>query len=116
MGIAQAHGTAGEAVAAAYLALNGVEVVERNTRLAHVEVDLLARDGDTAVIVEVKLRAGSDYGGPAQAMSRVQRERLVRAAHWLAARHAGPVRIDLVAITLEQDGMSVRHYRSALTE
>jgi putative endonuclease len=116
MGIAQAHGSAGEAVAVAYLRLSGCEVLEQNTRLADVEVDVLAREGDAAVVVEVKLRARTDYGGPALAVSRIQRERLVRAARWLAHHHAGPVRIDLIAIALSDEGMSVRHYRSAITE
>jgi putative endonuclease len=115
MGIARVHGVAGETLAAAYLTLAGCEVVAQNTRIADVEVDVLAREHDTAVIVEVKFRMRGDYGGAALAVSRLQQERLVRAARVLATQHAGPVRVDVIAIDLEEDGLAVRHYRNALT-
>jgi len=116
MGIARTHGIAGEALAAAYLTLAGCEVVARNTRIADVEVDLLARDGRTAVVVEVKLRARGEYGGAANAVTRTQRERLLRAARVLVSQHDGPVRVDVIALDLEEDGLALRHYRGALTE
>jgi len=115
MGIASVHGAAGETLAAAYLTLAGCEVVAQNTRIADVEVDVLAREDETAMIVEVKFRKHGDYGGAALAVSRLQQERLLRAARVLAAQHAGPVRVDVVAIELEEDGLALRHYRNALT-
>ena len=56
-------GDAGERLAAAYLELAGCTVLERNRRLAGVEVDLIAGEGATRVLVEVKFRGRSDYGG-----------------------------------------------------
>lgn len=112
MGIAQRHGAAGEALAAAYLELIGYTVAQRNRRIAGVEVDLIARDGSTAVLVEVKTRARSDYGGAALAVDRNKRERLMRAARAVATVHA--VRVDVIAIELSEDGARVRHVRNAL--
>jgi len=112
MGIAKRHGDAGEALASAYLELIGYTVVERNRRIGGVEVDLVARDGPTAVLVEVKTRARSDYGGAVLAVDRTKRERLLRAARVVAASY--PVRVDVIAIEIAADGASVRHVRNAL--
>ena len=115
MGIASTRGRAGEALAAAYLELSGCDVLARNHRLAGVEVDVLALDGRCRVVVEVKLRTRVDYGGAALAVDRAKRARLLRAAHALAGAGSGPVRVDVVAITLDPEGAAIRHYRNALT-
>ena len=116
MGVANDHGAAGEQMAAAYLTLIGWDVHERNLRLAGVEVDLLARDDRTEVLVEVKLRGRVDYGGAALAVDRRKRERLQRAARALIHAGARQVRIDVVAVELEPDGARLRHYRNAITD
>jgi putative endonuclease len=116
MGVARRHGLAGETLAAAYLELQGFEVVARNVRLAGVEVDLVAADGEARVVVEVKFRGRSDYGGAALAVDRGKRERLRRAALALAQRGTERVRVDVVAIELAADGASIRHYRNAVVD
>ena len=83
MGIASRHGAAGEALAAAYLELVGCTVVGRNLSLAGVEVDLLIEEDRTQVLVEVKTRTRSDYGGAALAVDHTKRARLLRAARAL---------------------------------
>lgn len=113
MGIPQSRGRAAESVAAAYLELIGYTVARRNVRLAGVEVDLIARDGTTCVLVEVKYRGRTDYGGAALAVNRWQRDRLMRAAR-AASRGAAHVRVDVVAIERQADGLALRHIRSAL--
>lgn len=110
------RGERGETLAAAYLELMGFRTEARNTRLAGVEVDLLARDGEARVVVEVKLRNRADYGGAAVAVDRAKQARLLRAARALAAGGSDPVRIDVVAIEFEADGLTLRHYRNAVTE
>lgn len=114
MAVPQRRGQAGESLAATYLELAGCPVVARNVKLAGVEVDLLAAEGATRVLVEVKLRSRGDYGGPEGAVDRDKRRRLMRAA--LALGGAEPVRIDLVAIELVDGGLTLRHYRNAITE
>lgn len=116
MGIAERNGTAGEALAASYLALKGCDVVARNTRIAGVEVDLLADQGATRVLVEVKFRSRGDYGGAALAVSRVQSERLRRAARAVAAETRRAVRIDLIALEMADDGLVLRHFQSAIQD
>jgi len=114
MGIAGAHGRAGESLAAAYLELCGCVIRARNFRLAGVEVDLLVQEGRTLVLVEVKTRTRGDYGGAALAVNAAQRARLLRAASALDA--SAPRRIDLVAIETREEGAVITHYRNALSD
>jgi putative endonuclease len=116
MGVTRSRGNSAEALAGAYLELVGCEVIQRNVRLAGVEVDLLALDGRHRVLVEVKYRARSDYGGAASAVDHLKRERLLRAARALEPMNRDPVRIDVVAIELHAEGAMLRHYRNAVTE
>jgi len=130
MGFAQCRGRAGEALAAAYYELLGCEVLARNLKLGGVEVDLLVSDRGTRVLVEVKLRGRSDFGGAALAVDRAKRERLLRAARALQAgagaadararRDArsgcAALRIDVVAIEPMDEGLRLRHYRGAVSE
>ncbi len=115
MGVPQRRGRAGEALAAAYFELLGCEVLERNVKLAGVEVDLVVADGATRVLVEVKLRGRVDFGGAAAAVDAAKRERLRRAARALE-RSGAPLRIDVVALETLDEGLTLRHYRSAITD
>jgi len=116
MGVAQTRGRAGEALAMAYLELAGCRVIARNLRLGGVEVDALVTDGPAQVVVEVKVRGRSDYGGAAAAVDAAKRARLVRAARALQLGGARRVRIDVVAVELSPEGATVRHIRNAVTE
>lgn len=115
MGIARMRGAEGENLAAAYLALIGYDVIARNTNLGGVEVDLVAVDDRVRVVVEVKLRTRTDYGGAALAVDRAKRERLRLAARALAQRAPGPVRVDVIAIEPGDHGLALQHYRNAVT-
>jgi putative endonuclease len=78
-----ARGRAGneaESLAAAFLAQRGLTIVERNWRRRCGELDLVARDGDTLVFVEVRLRTRGDYGGAAASITAAKRMRLIAAA------------------------------------
>jgi len=114
MGLAQERGRVGEALAAAYLGLAGLEVMRRNVRLAGVEVDLVARDGRAWVVVEAKLRNRPDYGGAAGAVDERKCARLRRAALALLAETGGPVRVDVLAMDLTVEGLTLRHIRDAV--
>lgn len=116
MGVAHTRGRAGEALAIAYLELAGCRVIACNLKLGGVEVDALASDGPAQVVVEVKYRGRSDYGGAAAAVDAAKRARLVRAARALQLAGARRVRIDVVAVDLSPEGATVRHYRNAVTE
>jgi putative endonuclease len=104
-------GRSGERIAEEFLALRGLSVVERNARVGRGEIDLVARDGDTIVFVEVKFRTGEAFGGPLATLSAKKREDVSRAAAgWLARAglHGRPVRFDVVGLTWAADGSELR--------
>lgn len=110
-------GQAAEETAARWLTGAGLAVVERNVRFREGEIDLVCRDGDVVVFVEVKCRRSSWGEGPGEAVSWDKRRRLVRLAqHYLLARRLdrSRCRFDVVAVTIERDGTSsVRHLPGA---
>jgi putative endonuclease len=79
----QLRGQEAEALACDFLIGQGLELLERNYRRRLGELDLVLRDRDTLVIVEVRTRTRSDYGGAAASVDGWKRRRLVRAAQQL---------------------------------
>jgi putative endonuclease len=116
MGLTMHRGRAGEDLAVAYLQLVGMRTVARNVRLGGVEVDVVADDGATRVLVEVRLRTRGDFGGAAATVDRRKRQRLVRAARSLEQQGRSRLRVDVVAVDLTADGLRLTHYRNAVTE
>lgn len=96
-----AVGARAEQFAARWLEDRGLAIVARNVRTRWGECDLVARDGPVLVFVEVKWRASTAFGAPAEAVDLRKRRRLTRLAAWYCARTGledQPVRFDVVAI------------------
>jgi putative endonuclease len=113
----QTLGRAAEATAAAHLTRAGFKVLERNVRLGHGEIDLVCRDGDAIVFVEVKCRHAAWGDPPAAAVSWRKQRRLTRLAqHYLKWRRLEGVRcrFDVVSVMLDAAGhASLAHVRGA---
>jgi len=92
-------GRAAEDAAAELLRAKGLTIVERNFRVKIGEIDLIARDRDEIVFVEVRARASAAFGGAAASVGGAKRRKLIKAAGvWLQARAwTGPCRFDVVA-------------------
>jgi len=100
-------GAAGEAIALKALVSRGYTIVERNWRCRRGEVDLVMRDGECWVFVEVKTRRARGIEPPEAALTDSKAHRLVNLAQTYLAEHkTGWVdwRIDLVAIELNSHG------------
>ena len=113
MAAKDALGVRGEAVAARYLELAGLTIVERNWRCPQGEIDLVALDGPELVFVEVKTRSSVAFGHPLEAITATKLARLRRlAAAWCDA-HPGShnsIRIDAVGIIMPAVGeVEVEH-------
>lgn len=115
MAAKDAVGRYGETVVARSLECDGWEVLARNWRTAHGELDLVARDGNTVVAVEVKTRRSTTHGSPLEAVTpaKVARLRSLLAA-WLAeqAQSFPHMRIDVVGVMLPRSGAAqLEHVR-----
>ena len=73
-------GAQAEAAAAQYLQQQGLRIVARNWRCRQGELDLIAREGDTLVFVEVRQRASAGFGGAAASISARKCSKLLAAA------------------------------------
>lgn len=117
-------GRQGEAIAAQYLADRRYEIIARNWRTRSGELDIVARDGEWLVFVEVRTRrAGRRGAAPTAGLpeeSVTPRKQLQLSA--LADEYLfqlpwdGPKRIDVIALELAADGSVQRlsHYRDAV--
>ncbi|MFJ1707345.1 YraN family protein [Kitasatospora sp. NPDC088346] len=93
-------GRYGEEVAARWLVQGGLRILERNWRCAEGELDIVALDGDTLAVCEVKTRSERGFQQPTQAIDQTKAERLHRLAQrWLDERW--PVHFDRFVRTLD---------------
>jgi putative endonuclease len=103
----KASGRRGEDLAHRFLRKRGYIIVARNYRLSSgdAEADLIARDGEDLVIVEVKTRATDEFGPPEQAVNPEKRRHLMRVAREYARKTNTPwehMRFDIVSIVLRE--------------
>lgn len=110
-------GAYGEDVAVHHLESCGFVVLERNWRCPAGEIDIVALDGTTVVVCEVKTRSGLGFGSGLEAVTREKGARLRRLALlWLEARQRPrcELRIDVVAVHRQSRGEPlVEHVRGA---
>jgi putative endonuclease len=116
---AHAWGARGEDLAHRFLQKLGYIVVARNwlAEDGSGELDLVAWDGPTLVVVEVKTRASADFGLPEEAVDREKRQHLVRTAARYAREADVPataLRFDIISVLLENKPV-IDHIRNAFT-
>ncbi len=109
-------GRLGEDMAVEYLREKGYGVLERNWKLGDLEVDIIARVGETIVLVEVKTRSSDWMQRPEEAVNRRRRDRLCRAANAYVKgkRWNGDVRIDIIALVLNERRKEINHIEDAV--
>ncbi len=117
-------GRRGEEIAAAYLARLGYVIVTRNWRTRTGELDIVARDGEWLVIVEVRARRGAGsstapiLGRPEDSVTPRKQAQLVALAEAYLFEHPwdGPWRVDVIALELRGDGSVARlnHLKDAV--
>jgi putative endonuclease len=96
----RARGAHVEAAARDYLLAAGLRPLASNATYRHGELDLVMRDGDGVVFVEVRYRSGTDFGGGAMSIDARKRRKLVLAAQLFLASHRrladAPCRFDVI--------------------
>ena len=115
----QELGRWGESLAANFLVQKGYAILERNMRTPYAEIDLLARQQDTLVFVEVKTRSGDAFGLPEEAVTTRKREHLIASAQAYLQKYPDPNcewRIDVIAIRkfTSQKSPEIIHFENAI--
>jgi len=112
-----ARGLHAERLALAHLVERGLVLVARNYRCRLGEIDLVMRDGDDLVFVEVRYRSGARHGGAAASVDHRKRRRLcLTAEHYLTHgkyRRPPRCRFDVVAVSGTPDAPRVAWLRAA---
>lgn len=94
-----------------YLQKQGYQILVRNFRKAFAEVDIIARQGETLVFIEVKARTSLRFGVPAEAVHADKQRRLSKIAlHYMMQEGLGncSARFDVVSVLLNHNGVVER--------
>jgi putative endonuclease len=97
-------GESAEDLVCCALRRRGYEILARRYRTRYGEIDLVARDGETIVFVEVRARGGDRYGTPAESVTPLKQRRIAAMAVDYLARHrltASGCRFDVVSVRWE---------------
>ena len=108
-------GKAGEEIAADFLRKKGYKILETNWRSGKNEIDIIALDKETLVIVEVKSRHSNFAGEPETAVTHDKQRALIHAANYYIAKMKleNEVRFDIVSILVVKDRETINHIEDA---
>ncbi len=102
----KSFGEKGEELAAEYLKSLGYEIIQRNYRFGHGEIDIIAKDKETLVFVEVKTRENLKFGPPELAITKKKQRQIKKIGEaYLYENNISDTqcRIDVIAILMERN-------------
>lgn len=109
-------GNFGEDLAVKFLKRKKYKVLKRNWNIKIGEIDILARDKDIIVIVEVKTKTNPLFGHPAEMVDYFKQNKLIQIAKYLEKLYPNSqLRIDVVAVDLAPNPPLIEHYENAVT-
>jgi putative endonuclease len=108
-------GNKGEMLAARYLAGEGLAILEYNWRSGHKEIDLIAKERDIYVFIEVKTRRNENFGDASEAVTPQKMSNIIAAAEAYIKKKEidAPIRFDIVTIVGNGDTHEIEHIRDA---
>jgi len=114
----QTTGKAGQKAAENFLIKKGYKFLARNYQIKSGEIDLVVRDREFIVFVEVKARRGLEHGYPREAVGFAKQKKIIGAAKYYLYKKElteSPVRFDVVEVLINQDQMYISHIENAFT-
>jgi putative endonuclease len=108
-------GKLGEEIATSYLLKNGYKILDVNWRAGRNEIDIIARDKDFLVIIEVKARSSNTFTEPEEAVTREKQQALIRAANAYIFRKNMNLeaRFDIISIIHSNNETQLNHLKDA---
>ena len=105
----------GEQIATEFLVAKGYDIVERNWRLEHLELDIIARNAQRVIFVEVKTRKDREYADPVQLITKKKLNNIVRCANAYMQRYNVnfSAQFDIIIISGTQEDYTIDHYPDA---
>lgn len=112
----QRFGELGERIAARWLERKGWRIVYRRFRNGRRDIDIVAERDTMVAFVEVKARAGAEFGDPVEAVDHRKQRELVKSAHVWIDRHGRAeesYRFDVVGVLMDGGRVLVKHVEDA---
>lgn len=110
-------GKLGEDLACKYLQDKGYKIIERNFEARQGEIDIIAKDQNELVFIEVKTRSNISYGKPAEAVNEIKQNHLIKTIeYYVYSRHLEDefIRIDIIEIYLLKNKYRVNHIKQVI--
>ena len=109
-------GDRAESLACSFLQQRGMLLLQRNFNCRQGEIDLVMRDGDSLVFVEVRYRKSAQFGRAAETVTRLKRSRIIHCAQYYLQRYKSwnrPARFDVVSIEGKADDPQITWLKNA---
>lgn len=108
-------GQKGEDIAVRYLQSQGLEILCTNYKTPFSEVDIIAKDGDCTVFVEVKARQSSSFGEPFEAVTASKQDKIKKSALYYQKSQGSELklRFDIISITSKGSDIDIKHIKEA---
>ena len=110
-------GNIGEDIATKFLKNKDYEILERNFYSKQGEVDIIAKEKDEIVFVEVKTRTNKNFGTPVEAVTSIKKLHMYRTARYFLYRNHltnVAIRFDVVEVLLEDGRFKVNHIKQVM--
>lgn len=108
-------GRKGEEIARNYLESRGYIILETNWRFSRAEIDIICKDGEILVFVEVKTRSYDSFGQPEEFVSKSKEKLMMDAAtvYMHQVNHEWEIRFDIISIITKGSYHELKHYKDA---
>ncbi len=113
----QIEGRQGEEAATKYLENLGYEILYNNFRCGQGEIDIIAKDEEEIVFIEVKTRTSKKYGEAREAVNNQKQKHIKRAASYYLYKNKleeAFVRIDVIEVYIKNDIKIIKHVKQAI--
>jgi putative endonuclease len=108
-------GKIGEEIALKFLKNQEYEVLELNWRFRKLEIDIIAKDGDTLVVIEVKTRKSDTFGAPDVFVDKKKQRFLIKAINEYVNQKnlENEIRFDIVSVLYDNNQEKIEHIKDA---
>jgi len=104
-------------IAAKFVSSLGYKIIDKNFRGKFGEIDIIAKDGNSLVFIEVKKRISSKFGTPEEAITKTKLKRIIKTIDYYLYRNvlsnnSNKIRIDVIAISGSDGNTSLNHIKN----
>lgn len=110
-------GKLGEKIATEYLEKNKYQILKRNFYCRHGEIDIVAKDKNEIVFIEVKTRSNRNFGRPSEAVNRIKQKHMYKSAKYFLYKANCLnylIRFDVIEILLENGKFDINHIKQII--